>query len=222
VICAPLTSRFPPLTRKRAMTAERYGPTLLTGGYLVVDHALSSWLSPLQGSYSFHSADFREYGPGQKYTLAPKALIFRITCGRYRRFTAGFRMPGGPRDGGSGAAASPCRRAAAGDASPEAVRRPEGCQAAPARDRPHGGQARRPAREGGFEDPFSVPADRTVRRQLCPCPKGQRPILGGGVQSHMGYHGNRGRRVAMWCQLAFHAIARNNSATVRKPGRPHG
>jgi hypothetical protein len=126
MVCAPLTSRFPPLTRKRAMTAERYGPTLPTGGYLVVDHALSSWPSPLPGSYSFHSADFREYQPGQKYTAALKALIFRITAGKYRRFTAGSGMPGGRRDGGSGAAASPCRPAAARDASPEVVHRPEG------------------------------------------------------------------------------------------------
>jgi hypothetical protein len=222
MVCAPLTSRFPPLTRKRAMTAERYGPTLPTGGYLVVDHALSSWPSPFPGSYSFHSADFREYQPGQKYTTALKALIFRITAGKYRRFTAGSGMPGGRRDGGSGAAASPCRPAAARDASPEVVRRPEG-------DGPlllmTGRTTARPGLRPGKVDLRILFLSRRTELSADSCvlaPRGRRPILGGGVQSHMGYHGNHGRRVAMQCQLAFHAIARNNSATARKSGRPHG
>src|ERR1700759_5746659 len=40
------------------------------------------------------------------------------------------------------------------------------------------------------------------------------PILGGGMQSHMGYHGVCGRSVATVC----HAIARNNSARRGNPG----
>src|ERR1700757_2768876 len=54
----------------------------------------------------------------------------------------------------------------------------------------------------------------SARRQMCllpvPCP----PLLGGGMQSHVGYHGDRGRRVATHC----HAIARNNSARCGNPG----
>jgi hypothetical protein len=222
MVCAPLTSRFPPLTRKRAMTAERYGPTLPTGGYLVVDRALSSRPLPLPGGYSFHSADFREYQPGQKYSSALKPFIFRISSGKYRRFTAGSCRPGGRRGGGSGAAANPCRPAAGRDASPEVVRRTAGRGPSLLMT---GRAAARPGLRPGKADLRILFLSRRTELSADSCvlaPKGRRPILGGGVQSHMGYHGNRGRRMAMQCQLAFHAIARNNSATARKSGRPHG
>src|SRR5581483_27736 len=126
VICAPLTSRFPPLTRKRAMTAARYGPTSPTGEYLVVDHNFSYPPPPLPGGRASHSADFRECRRGQKYDGALKALTSGFPCGNYRRFTAVFgRTYGGP--GAERArAVLPCRPAAAREAQPEAVRRPEG------------------------------------------------------------------------------------------------
>jgi hypothetical protein len=204
------------------MTAERYVPTLPTGGYPVVDHVFSSWPPPLPGSRSSHSTDFRECGPDQKYAIEFKALIVPVPGGKYQRFAAGFRVPDHGRGGGSGPAARRCRPATALDASPEAVRRPEGCgPPLLTAGRPVAGPGRQVG-EASLRILYLSPrtelsADSSVLR-----PKGWRPILGGGVQSHMGYHGGCGRRVAMQCQLAFHAIARNNSATVRKSGRRHG
>ena len=180
-ICAPLTSRFPPLTRKRAMTAEGYGPTVPTGRYPV-----------------------------------------RITHGKYPRSTAGFRGPGG-RCAGSVPADFPHRRpAATPDASPEPARRPGNCK------QPLVTAVGATAKPGPQLEKASLRILFLPRRTLLSsdssvlAPKRQRPILGGGVQSHMGYHGDGGRRVAMRHQRAFHAIARNNSATVGKTGRPHG
>src|SRR6266576_6424585 len=49
---------------------------------------------------------------------------------------------------------------------------------------------------------------------MCPMTGAQAANLGGGMQSHMGYHDVCGRRVATVC----HAIARNNSAQRENPG----
>src|SRR5438874_12415152 len=49
---------------------------------------------------------------------------------------------------------------------------------------------------------------------MCLRPVARAPILGGGMQSHMGDHVVCGRRVATVC----HAIARNNSARRGNPG----
>jgi hypothetical protein len=222
MICAPLTSRFPPLTRRRAMTAEGYGPTVPTGRYAVVDYDFGTCLLVLPDRHSSLSADCRKCRLDQRCAAVSKAPAFRVSSGKYPRFTVGFRGPAGRCDGSVPAAFPPHRPIAVPDASPEAARRPDGCgtslltAAGPAvRPRP------RPAR-GSLRILFPsrqtlLSADSSVLT-----PKGRRPIVGGGVQSHMGYHGDGGRRVAMRCQRAFHAIARNNSATVGKSGRPHG
>lgn len=221
-ICAPLTSRFPPLTRKRAMTAEGYGPTVPTGRYLVVDHDFGTRPPPLPDTPPSLSADCRKCRLDQKFAGAFKAPAVRIPSGKYSRFTAGFRGPGGRR-AGSVLAAFPHRRpAAAADASPEPVRRPGDRKTslvtavgAAAKPGPQPGQAR--LRILFLPRQTLLSADSSVL-----APTGWRPILGGNVQSHMGYHGGGGRRVAMRHQRAFHAIASNNSATVGKSGRPHG
>jgi hypothetical protein len=215
--CAPLTNRFPPLTRKRAMTAERYGPTLPTGQYPVVKHALAP-ASICSGNRYPLSADCHKGMSGSEYMTGVKTITFGISRGERRRPLTDYCSPGACRNGPGPAVAG--TRAARG-AAPEAQRRPGGCGQPWPPGRPHGDDTRPRVRESGLEDPFlsgptEVSADRCVLTQ-----KAWRPILGGGVQSHMGYHGDGGRRVAMQCQLAFHAIARNNSATVRKSGRPH-
>lgn len=220
LVCAPLTTRFPPLTRKRAMTATRRGPALPTGGYPVVDHDLSSSGMPRPESHSSHSADFRECEPGQKYVTVLKASIFRISRRKYPRCATGFRGSGG--DGGGRAGRSgPVR-----PASPEAARRAEdrwpGRPMSPGADAgPWPRRQKTHLRILFLSSGTELSADRSVFT-----PTAWRPILGGGVQSHMGYHGNRGQRMAMQCQamqchVAFYAIARNNSATVGKSGRPH-
>jgi hypothetical protein len=221
-ICAPLTSRFPPLTRKRAMTAEGYGSTVPTGRYPVVDHDFGTCPPLLPGSPSALSADCRKCRLGLKYAGVFKASAVRIPFGKYPRFTAGFRGPGG-RCAGSVPADLPHRRpAATPDASPEPARRPGDCEpslvtatGAAAKPGPQLGKAS--LRILFLPRQTELSADTSVLD-----PKGRRPILGGGVQSHMGYHGGGGRRVAMRHRRAFHAIARNNSATVEKSGRPHG
>jgi hypothetical protein len=223
--CAPLTNRFPPLTRRRAMTAERYGPTLPTGEYPVVDHALGSWPpARLDGSYDY-SADSCECTPGPEYITGFQTIRLTIPRGNYRRYAAGFRPPGADRRGPRPAVSVRCRASAVRDASPEAGRSPVGCGHfwLPAvRSAAGPGRRRRKVvlRILFLSSRTELSADRCVLP-----PSGWRPILGGGVQSHMGYHGEGGRRMAMQCQLewgkAFHAIARNNSATVGKSGRPH-
>jgi len=217
LVCAPLTTRFPPLTRKRAMTATRRGPALPTGGYPVADHDLSSPGIPRQASRSFHSADFRECEPGQKYVTVLKASTFRIPRWKYPRFATGSRGSGG----GGGRGGCPGRAGPVRPASSEATCRPE--DRWPGRPMSPGPAAGLRPRRGktDLRIPFlsgrtELSADRSVFS-----PKARRSILGGGVQSHMGYHGNRGRQMAMQCQVAFHAIARNNSATVGESGRPH-
>jgi hypothetical protein len=222
MICAPLTSRFPPLTRKRAMTAEGYGPTVPTGRYAVVDHDFGTCPLFLPDRHSPLSGDCRKCRPGQKYAAAFKTPAFRIPAGNYPRFAVGFRRPASCSDRSVSAAFPHRCPIAVPDASPEAVRRPGGCGSllltavGPlVKPSPQPGKASLRilflARRTGLS------ADSSVLT-----PKGRRPILGGGVQSHMGYHGDGGRRVAMRCQQAFHAIARNNSATAGKSGRPHG
>jgi hypothetical protein len=221
-ICAPLTSRFPPLTRKRAMTAEGYGPTVPTGRYPVVDHDFGTCPPPLPDTPSSLSAECRKCRLNQKYAGAFKAPGARIPSGKYPRFRAGFRGPGG-RWAGSVPAAFPHRRlAATPDASPEPTCRPGDCKTplvtavgAAAKPGPQLGQAS--LRILFLPRRTLLSADSSVRAA-----KGRRPILGGGMQSHMGYHGGGGRRAAMRHQRAFHAIVRNNSATVEKSGRPHG
>ena len=212
MVCAPLTTRFPPLTRKRAMKATRRGPALPTGGYPVVDHDLNSYGMPRPESRSSHSADFSECEPGQEYVTVLETSIFRIPRRKYPRFATGSRGSGG---GGARAGRSgPVR-----PASPEAARRPE--DRWPRRPMSPGRAAGRwPGRRKTdlrilfLSGRTELSADRSVFT-----PMAWRPILGGGVQSHMGYHGNRGRRMAMQCQVAFYAIARNNSATVGKSGK---
>jgi hypothetical protein len=228
-IALRLTNRFPPLTRRRAMTAERYGPTLPTGKYPVVDHALGSWpLVRPDGRYCY-SSDSRTCTPGPECITGFQLVRFTIPRRNRWRYMAGFRPPGargrGPRFPGTLG-----RRPSAGrDASPEAGRGLVGCgqfrlpavrtPAGPGRRR--GKAALRILFLSGF---LSGRTELSADRCVLP-PRVRRPILGGGVQSHMGYHGEGGRRVAMRCQLewgkAFHAIARNNSATVGKSGRPH-
>jgi len=222
MICAPLTSRFPPLTRRRAMTAEGYGPTVPTGRYAVVDHDFGTCPPFPPDRHSSLSADCRKYRLGQKYTAVLKALTVSIPCGNDWRFTAGFRVASG-RCGRSVPAAVPRRRPnRPGGAAPEAIRRPEGCGSSlvtaadmAARLSPQPGKAS--LRILFLSHQTELSADSSVL-----APKSRRPILGGGMQSHMGYHGDGGRRVAMRHRRAFHAIARNNSATVGKSGRPHG
>ena len=220
-ICAPLTSRFPPLTGKRAMTAGGYGPTVPTGRYLVVDHDFGTWPGPLPNSRPSLSADCRKCRSAQKYTVALKALI-PITCGNYPRLTAGFRVAGS-HGGRSVPAPVPHRHPIiALGASLEAARGPRDCAPSlltavgmAARPSPRPGKASLRILFLSYQTELS--ADSSVR-----IPKGWRPPVGGSVQSHMGYHGDGGRRVAMRHHQAFHAIARNNSATGRKPGRPYG
>ena len=224
-IALHLTNRFPPLTRKRAMTAERYGPTLPTGEYPVVDHALGSWPPVRPDGRYFYSAVSCEYMPGPECITGLHTIRIIIPGRKFRRSAADFRPPGAGRPGPRRAVSVRRRLSAARDAAPGAGRRPVGCGQFWPPGRPAGGRAWLAAPENGFEDPFlsgqtELSADRCVLAQ-----SDWRPILGGGVQSHMGYHGEGGRRVAMQCQLewgkAFHAIARNNSATVGKSGRPH-
>jgi hypothetical protein len=220
-ICAPLTSRFPPSTRKRAMTAEGYGPTVPTGRYPVVDHDFGT-CPPLPASPSSLSADCRKCRLGLKYAGVFKAPAVRIPSGKYPRFTAGFRGPGG-RCAGSVPADPPHRcPAATPDASTEPARRPGDRKpplvtAAGAAAKPGPQLGKASLRILFLPRRTELSADTSVLAS-----KGRRPILGGGVQSHMGYHGGGGRRVAMRYQQAFHAIARNNSATVGKSRRPHG
>lgn len=220
-ICAPLTSRFPPLTRKRAMTAEGYGPTVPTGRYPVVDHDFGTCPPLLPDSPSSLSADCRKCRLGPKYAGVFKAPAVRIPSGKYPRFTAGFRGPGS-RCAGSVPAAWPYRRpAATPDASTEPARRPGDCKPPLVTA---AGAAKPGLQLGKASLRILFPPRRTELSADTSvlAPKGRRPILGGGVQSHMGYHGGGGRRVAMRRQQAFHAIARNNSATAGKSGRPHG
>src|SRR5581483_1145913 len=54
-----------------------------------------------------------------------------------------------------------------------------GPQTAPAPGRRPGNRALSSAGTDRFEDPFYVPADRTVLRQLCPCPEGTAANIGG-------------------------------------------
>jgi hypothetical protein len=222
MICAPLTSRFPPLTRKRAMTAERYGPTVPTGRYAVVDHDFDTCPLFLPDRHSPLSGDCRKCRPSQRYAAVFKAPAFRIPAGNYPRFTAGFRGPASRSDGSVSAAFPHCRPIAIPDASPEAVRKPDGCRpplltavGPVAKPSPQPGKA-------GLRILFPFRRTELSADSSVLAPKGRRPTLGGGVQSHMGYHGDGGRRVATRCQQAFDAIARNNSATVEKSGRPHG
>jgi hypothetical protein len=125
--CAPLTSRFPPLTRKRAMTNEKYGPTLPTGKYPVVDHALGSWPPVRPDVRYFYSADSREYTPGPECITGFPAIRRNIPRKKYRRSAAGFRPPGARRGSLRPAATGRRRLSATRDASPEAGRRPVGC-----------------------------------------------------------------------------------------------
>jgi len=221
-ICAPLTSRFPPSTRKRAMTAEGYGPTVPTGRYLVVDHDFGACPPLFPDSPSSLSTDSRKCRMGPKYAGVFKAPAVRIPSGKCPRFTAGLRGPGG-RCAGSVPADLPHRRpAAAPDTSTEPARRPGDCKpplvtAAGAAAKPGPRLGKASLRILFLSRRTELSADTSVLAR-----RGRRPILGGGAQSHMGYHGGGGRRVAMRHQQAFHAIARNNSATVGKSGRPHG
>jgi hypothetical protein len=203
------------------MTAERYGPTLPTGGYPVADHALGSWPPSVPGDCHSHSADCRECGPGTESVTTSSTIIFHFNLGDYRRSGAEFRGSAAGRGGSAPAARRPHRPRSSWDIAAQKRRRPVACA-------PPGSPAARAAADPGRrsgEAPLRIPflssrtelsADRCVL-----APKGRRPNLGGGVQSHMGYHGEGGRRVAMWCQLAFHAIAQNNSAAEGKSGRRH-
>jgi hypothetical protein len=227
--CAPLTNRFPPLTRRRAMTAERYGPTLPTGKYPVIDHALGSWPLVRPDDRYCYSSDSRTCTPGSECITGFQPVKFTIPRRNRRRYTAGFRPPGArgrgprfPRHHRAPPVRGPGRIARGGTQA-------RGLRTVLAPGRPDTGRAGPPSRKSGLEDPFlsgflSGRTELSADRCVLP-PRVRRPILGGGVQSHMGYHGEGGRRVAMRCQLeqgkAFHAIARNNSATVGKSGRPH-
>jgi hypothetical protein len=227
--CAPLTTRFPPLTRKRAMTNEKYGLTLPTGRYTVADHAFGSWLAVRPDGRYFYSADSHQCTPGPKCITGLPSIRRTISRRKYRRSAAGFPRPrvrlGAPQPAITGRR----RPSAARDASPETGHRSVGCgQSCPPARLPAVRTTAWPARPRGkaalrilfLSRPTELSADRCVLPR-----KVWRPILGGGMQSHMGYHGQGGRRVAMRCQLeygiAFHAIARNNSVTVGKSGRPH-
>lgn len=203
------------------MTAEGFGPTVPTGRYPVVDHDFGT-CPPFSDSPPSLSADCRKCRLGLKYAGVFKASAVRIPSGKYPRLVAGFRGPGG-RCAGSVPAGLPHRRpAATPDASPEPARRPGDCKpplvtaaGAAAKAGPQLGKAS--LRILLLPRRTELSADTSVL-----APAGRRPILGGGVQSHMGYHGGGGRWVAMRHQRAFHAIARNNSATAEKSGRPHG
>src|SRR5882757_7579550 len=92
--CAPLTNRFPPLTRRRAMTAERYGPTLPTGEYPVVDHALGSRPPVRPDGRHSYSADSGECTPGPECITGFQAVRLTIPRRNCRRYAAGFRPPG--------------------------------------------------------------------------------------------------------------------------------
>jgi len=174
-----LTSRFPPLTRKRAMTAEGYGPTVPTGRYPVVDHDFGTCPPPLLDTPSSLSADFRKCRLRQKYADVFKAPAVRIPSGKYPRFTARFRGPGG-RCAGSVPAAFPHRRPSADpDASPEPACRPRGCKmslvttvGAAAKPGPQHGKAS--LRILFLPRRALLSADSSVL-----APKGWRPILGG-------------------------------------------
>jgi hypothetical protein len=204
------------------MTAEGYGPTVPTGRYPVVDHEFGTRPPPLPDTPSPLSAECRKCRLNQKYPILFKAPGVRIPSGKYPRFKAGFRGLGGHRDGSVPAVFPHRRLAAAPDASPEPMRRPGVCMSSLA------------TAVGAAAEPGSQLGKASLRILFLPrrtllsadssvlAPKERRPILGSGVQSHMGYHGDGGRRVAMRHQRAFHAIARNNSATVEKSGRPHG
>lgn len=204
------------------MTAEGYGPTVPTGRYPVVDHDFGTCSPSLPDTPSSLSADCRKCRLNQKYTDVFKAPVVRIPYRKYPRFTASFRGPGSRCDGSVPAALPYRRLAAAPDASPEPLRRPGVCKSPLV------------TAVGAAAEPGSQLGKASLRILFPPrgtelsadssvlAPKGRRPILGGGVQSHMGYHGDGGRQVAMRHQRAFHAIARNNSARVEKTGRPHG
>src|SRR5690348_4534353 len=110
------------------MTAEGYGPTVPTGRYPVVDHDFGTCPPPLSDTPSSPSADCRKCRLDQEYADVFKTPVVRIPDRKYPRFTAGFRGPG-RRCAGCVPAALPYRRlAATPDASPEPVRRPEGCK----------------------------------------------------------------------------------------------
>lgn len=207
------------------MTAERYGPALPTGEYPVVDHALGSWPAVRADGRYFYSADSCECTPGPECITGFQTITLTIPRRNYRRCAAGFRPPGARRGGPRPAVTGRRRPSAARDASPEAGRRPVGCgQSWLPAVRPAAGAGRRPGKAALRILLLSGRTELSADRCVLP-PEVWRPILGGGVQSHMGYHGEGGRRVAMRCQLqwgkVFHAIARNNSATVGKSGRPH-
>jgi hypothetical protein len=125
--CAPLTTRFPPLTRKRAMTNEKYGPTLPTGKYPVVDHALGAWLPVRPDGRYFYSADSRECTPGPECITGMPTIRRTAPRRKYRRSAAGFPPPRtrwhAPRPASTGRRRPP----AVPDASPEAGRKPAGC-----------------------------------------------------------------------------------------------
>jgi hypothetical protein len=192
--CAPLTNRFPPLTRRRAMTAERYGPTLPTGKYPVVDHALGSW-SPVRpdGRY-FYSAESCECTPGPECITGFHTIRHTIPRRNYRRSVAGFRPPGGRRRGPRPPVTVGRRPSAARDASPEAERRPGSCgqfwrPAVRTAAGPGYGRRKATVRILFLSGQTELSADRCVLPRRV-----WRPILGGGMQSHMGYHDEGGRR----------------------------
>lgn len=227
--CAPLTTRFPPLTRKRAMTNEKYGPTVPTGRYTVADHALGSWLAVRPDGRYFYSTDSHQCTPGPQCITGLPPTRRTISRRKYRRSAAGFPRPRVRLGARQPASTGRRRPSAARYASAKTGHRSVGCgQSCPPARLPAVRTTARPARPRGkaalrilfLSRPTELSADRCVLPR-----KVWRPILGGGMQSHMGYHGQGGRRVAMRCQLeygiAFHAIARNNSATVGKSGRPH-
>ena len=91
--CAPLTTRFPPLTRKRAMTNEKYGPTLPTGRYTVADHALGSWLPVRPDGRYFYSTDSHQCTPGPKCKTGFPPVRRAISRSKYHRSAAGFPRP---------------------------------------------------------------------------------------------------------------------------------
>jgi hypothetical protein len=229
--CAPLTTRFPPLTRKRAMTNEKYGPALPTGKYPVVDHALGAWLPARPDGRYFYS-DSRQCTPGPECITGMPTIRRTVPRRKYRRSAAGFPPPrtrcsdpGPPAPDGAARPLSEThhlRRGASPRAADSPVHRPASRRLPAVRTAARLGRLRG---EAALRILFLSPRTELSADRCVLLRRDWRPILGGGVQSHMGYHGEGGRRVAIRCQLewgtVFHAIARDNSVTVGKSGRPH-
>jgi len=214
------------------MTNEKYGPTLPTGNYPVVDHALGAWLLVRPDGRYFSSADSREGTPRPECITGMPTMRITAPRRKYRRSASGFPPPR-------------ARRGDPGPPSPDGAARPlsethllrrsaslglrtvlsPGVPPGASPGRPDGGRARPPARKSGLEYPFPVPPDRTVRRQMCPSAAGLAANIGGwhAIPYGIPWRRRTASGNAMPARVG-HRIPRNCEKQFRdgrEPGRPH-